>query len=204
MVASGAHGRLAWALAGLTVALLCAARALSGVVVGSSLFITAIALVFSGVGALVASRHPANAVGWLFLGVGVSTGLASLAGSYGEHWTRGGGGPRALGELAAWYGSLSWIPFILVPCTFVLLLFPDGRLLSPRWRWVSWCAGLGIAGVFVGAGVHPGPIEDFPQLDNPFGVDSPLVEPFTGLAALVVLAAILGSAASVIARFRRA
>ena len=109
---------------------------------------------FSAVGVLVASRHPGNATGWLFIGVGVATGLGTLAGSYADAWVAGGyEGSRRLGELAAWYGTLAWIPFILVPCTFVLLLFPDGHLLSPRWRWVAWCAGAGIAGVFITTGL---------------------------------------------------
>ena len=49
-----------------------------------------------------------------------------------------------------------------------------------------------------------GPIEDYPQLDNPYGIDSPLLDPLTGLAVLLLLIGIVGSAASVIARFRRA
>jgi hypothetical protein len=113
-------------------------------------------------------------------------------------------GSRRLGELAGWYGTLSWIPFILVPCTFVLLLFPDGHLLSPRWRWVAWCAAAGIAGVFVTTGIAPGPLEDQPTLDNPFGVDSALIEPLTGLSVLLIAIGMVGSAASAVVRFRRA
>ena len=111
----------------------------------------------------------------------VATGLGTLAGSYAEAWVAGGyDGSRRLGETAAWYGTLSWIPFILVPCTFVLLLFPDGHLLSPRWRWVAWCAGAGIAGVFITTGLTPGPLEDQPTIDNPFGIDTALIEPAHG------------------------
>jgi hypothetical protein len=102
------------------------------------------------------------------------------------------------------YGTASWIPFILVPCTFVLLLFPDGRLPSPRWRWIAWCAGLGIAGVFVSVLLNPGPLEDYPQLDNPLGVTGPLLEPLTGLAVALLFVGLLGSAAAVIVRFRGA
>ena len=48
------------------------------------------------------------------------------------------------------------MPFILVPATFLLLLFPDGHLLSPRWRPVAWCAAVGIAGAFLTAALAPG------------------------------------------------
>jgi hypothetical protein len=194
------------ALGLLALALLAAGWWISGTIdFGSDLFISAIAVVFSAVGVLVASRHPGNATGWLFLGVGVATGLGTLAGSYADAWVAGGyDGSRRLGETAAWYGTLSWIPFILVPCTFVLLLFPDGRLLSPRWRWVAWCAGAGIAGVFITTGITAGPLEDQPQLDNPFGIDTPLLNPLTGLSVLLLVIGMAGSAASAVTRFRRA
>ena len=56
---------------------------------------------------------------------------------------------------------------------------------SPRWRWVAWSAGAGLAGVFVTTGVAPGPLEDYPWLDNPYGIESPLLgrSPDRGLAA---------------------
>jgi MFS family permease len=194
---------LARALGLLAVGLLMAGWAVSGDISSSDLFVFALAVVFSAVGVLIAARLPGNATGWLFLGVGVSTGLGVLAGSYAQWWVDGGGGPQWLGETAAWYGTLSWIPFILVPCTFVLLLFPDGHLVSPRWRWVAWSAGAGLVGVFVMAGVAPGPLEDYPTLDNPYAIDSPLVAPLTGLAVTLLAIGILGSAASLITRFRR-
>jgi hypothetical protein len=200
------HGRLAWALAAVAPSLLVAGWIIGGVDVdvGASGLVPALGLAYSGVGALIASRQPDNAMGWLFLGIGATTGLGMLAGAYAERWVAGDGGSRALGEAAAVYGTLSWIPFILVPCTFVLLLFPDGHLVSPRWRWVAWCAGLGIAGVVVTSALAPGRLEDYPTLDNPYGVDSPLLGPLTGIAVALLLVGLVGSAASVIVRFRRA
>jgi hypothetical protein len=190
----------------LALALLVAGWSISGTGdAGSDLFISALAVVFTAVGVLVATRQPGNATGWLFLGVGVSTGLGTLAGSYADAWVAGGKeGSQALGELAAWYGTLSWMPFILVPCTFVLLLFPDGHLLSPRWRWIAWCAGAGIAGVFITTGLTPGPLEDQPSIDNPFGVDTVLLDPLKGLSVLSLVIGMAGSAASAVVRFRRA
>jgi hypothetical protein len=198
------HGRLAWALAGIAPALLVAGWLLDGVDVGSSGLVPTLGLAFSLVGAMIASRQPDNAMGWLFLGIGATTGLGLLAGAYAQRWVDGGGGSRALGETAAVYGSVSWIPFILVPCTFVLLLFPDGHLLSPRWRGVAWCAGLGIAGIFLASFVQPGPLEDYPTVDNSYGIEGPLLDLLTGLSVLLLLIGFVGSAASVIVRFRRA
>jgi hypothetical protein len=85
-----------------------------------------------------------------------------------------------------------------------LLLFPDGRLPSPRWRPVAWCAGLGITGFVVGYALDAGPLADFPQIVNPYGVDSPLVRVVQVAAALVIVGSMVASAVSVIVRARRA
>ena len=88
------------------------------------------------------------------MAAGVSAGFAMLAHSYAQYWVDGKGGSEGLGKAAALYANLSWMPFILVPATFLLLLFPDGRLLSRRWRPVAWCAAVGIAANFVAEGLH--------------------------------------------------
>ena len=199
---------LAWGLTALTVVLLGGSVILD--LAGGAgweptgAFILVIGLVFSGVGAVIAIRQPGNAIGWIFISAGVAAGLASLASAYADYWVADEGGSETIGEAAAAYSNVSWIPFILLPATFVLLLFPDGRLLSPRWRRIGWCAGLGIAGVFVTSALTPGNIEDYPQLENPYGVASPLLDPLTALSFLVLLIGILGSSASLIVRFRRA
>jgi signal transduction histidine kinase len=203
-----AGARLAWGLAVLGPLLMSVAVLLSAVtqtdISLTGIFIWALGLAFAAVGALIASRHKDNAIGWLFLGAAITAGLSSLAGWYARYWLSGGQGPDALGKAAAWYGQLSWIPFILVPATFLVLLFPDGHLLSGRWRPVAWFAAAGIATAFVTEGLLPGPLSDYPQLDNPYGVKSPVLVPLDGLALLVLLVAILGSSASLILRFRRA
>jgi hypothetical protein len=201
--------RLAWPVAGLTPLLLLAGVILSlaagtRVDISAEFFVCAVALVFAAVGLLIASRQPHNAIGWLFLGAAVAAGLGSLSSSYADYWVDAGAGPELLGRTAAWYESLSWIPWILVPSTFLLLLFPDGRLLSRRWRRVAWCAGLGMAGVFLAQGLTAGALEDYPQLTNPYGVHTPLLDPLTGLSFLLTGVGVVGSSASLIVRFRRA
>jgi hypothetical protein len=199
--------RLAWSLAVLAVVLMLGSAALtivsdSGGAFGS-VFIWAIALGFSAIGALIASRQPGNAIGWILIAAGVAAGLGELAHSFTDYWLAGNGGPDALGKASALYASLSWMPFILLPLTFLLLLFPDGRLLSPKWRRIAWCAALGIGGSFVAQALIPGKIEDFPQLTNPIGIDHPLRDLFEGISALAVVIGIVGSSAALMIRFRR-
>jgi MFS family permease len=201
--------RAAWGLVALALVLMVSADMISlaggiAVDVRSNVFIWAIALVFAAAGVLITSRHAGNAIGWLFLGVAVAAGIGTLAGSYAEYWVDSREGSEWLGKTAAWYGSLSWMPFILVPATFLLLLFPNGRLLSPRWRVVAWCAGVGIAATFVLTGLHPGRLEDYPELSNPYGVESSALDGLELLSVLVLLIGIFGSALSLVLRFRRA
>ncbi|MFL6106345.1 MAG: hypothetical protein ACJ72L_05230 [Marmoricola sp.] len=171
--------------------------------IGNGVFIWAITLVFGLTGALIAARHPQNPIGWLFLTAAVAAGLGSLSGSYADIYVAQRQGPQLLGRVAAQYGELSWMPFIILPATFLLALFPDGHLASPRWRPVAWCAAIGMTSGFVDEGMKPGPIPDHPELTNPFGVHSPLIDPVDGLSLLLVGIGIIGSSASLVVRYRR-
>ena len=73
-------------------------------------------------------------------------------------------------EIAQWLSLWIWIPTTILPLTFLLLLFPNGRLPSARWRPVAWSAGLGLALYIVSTALHPRPqIDSNPRL-NPFGI----------------------------------
>jgi hypothetical protein len=67
---------------------------------------------------------------------------------------------------------------------------------------VAWCAGLGIAGLSVGFALRGGPLEDFPQITNPYGVDSPTLEMATVAGGFVVVGSFVASAISLIIRAR--
>jgi signal transduction histidine kinase len=92
-------------------------------------------LAFAGVGAFVASHRPKNAIGWLFLaeGLGAALGLAGL--TYAKYAVRSGAPPTA----ARW---VAWAAVFFIeaffPLVLVLLLYPDGRLPSRRWRPAVW------------------------------------------------------------------
>jgi len=88
-------------------------------------------LSFPTVGAVVASRVPRNAIGWLFLAFGVWISL----GIVGDAWARGSLGGAVYGAWLAHWTIQS--PALFTFFTFVFLLFPDGRLPSRRWRHVA-------------------------------------------------------------------
>jgi hypothetical protein len=159
-------------------------------------------VVFSATGTVVAGRQPRNPIGWLFLGVAVSSSLAILSSAIADHGVEAGRPYSMLTRLAACYGSASWVPAMLPPLTFLLLLFPDGRLLGRRWRLMAWCSAAAILVMFAGTVVHPGPLEDYPQIANPLAV--PGSDGLDGLGYLLGIVALVGCPASQVLRFRRA
>src|SRR5918994_6115609 len=208
---------LAWSLVGLSVALLVGGLVLSraassavpdlsfGETDDASVVASLITLLpFSVVGAIIASRHPRNAIGWLFCSVGVTVGLNSFARDYAEFWLASGFGMSSLGETAAWFSSWLWFLLIFVPMSLLLLLFPDGGLPSPRWRPVAWGVALGTAGGVVGSALEAGSLVDFPQITNPYGVDSPVVGMVRVAGSIVAACSMVAAAVSLIVRLRRA
>jgi signal transduction histidine kinase len=174
-----------------------------------------ILVVFPLVGALVASRHPRNAVGWIFITVGLIYSLSVLAETYAhlgllrdpdlhlrEHAPRPD--PLPLAAEVAWLSLWSWFPSLIGLVVFIPLLFPDGRPPSPRWRWVGWAAVLGFAVMFVSSAgaawplrgpILLGDVEALPELRW-------TLYPAVVGVSMVGLAAV-GSVASLVVRFRR-
>ena len=98
---------------------------------------------FSILGMLVVSRRPGNPLGWIYLAVGFWLGLVNFASPYAEYvLVTNPGSSLPGGPLMSWLGAWAWIPGALLLTTFALLLFPDGRLPSPRWRPVAWLSAL--------------------------------------------------------------
>ena len=162
----------------------------------------AIFLVSGVVGALVASRLPANPIGWIFIGLVVCLGLSGAADGYVELSVDQG----RLGGLvpwAAWYSANVFLAFFAT-LVLVLLLFPDGRPPTRRWRVVLWAGGVGLG--LLGASVlfQPGTLDDYPLFANPAGTDNAVVT-WIGLPGFpLFLGALVASAASLVVRFRRA
>ncbi len=101
-----------------------------------------LALCFPLVGMIILLRQPVNPIGWLFEGAGLSVALALFAAPYAVYALRPNSSTLPGAAFLSWVAYWIWIPgFATIP--FLLLLFPDGRLLSPRWRWAGWAAGLG-------------------------------------------------------------
>ena len=164
---------------------------------------------FAVVGAVVASRRSANPVGWLLLGIGVVTAARGLAGEYALYALAGSSRP-ASAVWAAWF--VSWSLSLLFPgglLTFLLLLFPDGHALTPRWRAVGWLgAGVSVLYILINW-LDPGPltVTGLPRLPNPTGVSSAIHVsrggPAGAAAWVFASVSLLAAAVSVFIRYRR-
>jgi hypothetical protein len=87
------------------------------------------------VGALIAARRPRNPIGGLLLAAGLLLTLAMVASGYGFR-AIGAGAALPASTVTNWVGQWLVLPmWVLVG--FLNLLFPDGRLPSPRWRWFA-------------------------------------------------------------------
>jgi hypothetical protein len=163
-------------------------------------------LVFTPIGTLLAVRRPANPIGWIFCAMGLAGGFMVFAQQYAVYSVIAYPGSFPLAEFMAWILNWIWIPAFIFGIAFLLLLFPDGRLLSPRWRFVVWLAIFTTALPTLARAFIPGSLENFPAITNPLGIvvigDS-LQVVFAGGLLLATISMFL-AALSLILRFRRA
>ena len=163
----------------------------------------------ASVGALIASRHPRNPIGWLFSAIAFGIVLLGFRENYVVYtlFTSPGSLPGA--TLVAWLGS--WIPLLTITTIpFVFLLFPDGSPPSRRWRVVGWIAVVSCGLIALGNILVPGKLGGFSlgrvHIMNPTGIDG-LGGVANGLITVGGICLIIASVASVTAlvlRFRRA
>jgi len=194
-------GWLAWSICGLTVVLIACAVALAALnrsdVAAAVIFPLALT-VSAMVGGLVASRRPENPVGWFFLG---SAGCLVLAEVADEYATYGLPGTLAM----AWLMSWVWLPGVALLLFFLPLYFPDGRLVSPRWRWLVRLALVFCVGGAVYSALSPGEIPASEGIVNPLGIKAlrPVSELLGTFVFVLYFAFLFASAASLVVRFRR-
>jgi hypothetical protein len=159
-----------------------------------------LALTLSTVGLLVVSRHPAHRVGWLFCVLGLWTAIAELSEGYGYYAADHGLAGGAVGE---WIISWSWILDGAV-WALIILLFPTGRLPSPRWRKAAYVLLLGFALALAGQALSTDNGDSFSAGKNPLGVDSPVVEIAFAVGIVLFLGALVAAVISLVMRLRRA
>jgi signal transduction histidine kinase len=202
--------RLAWGLFVIDIALLVWSFVLAtGAATGEEDFVLiyggiSLVLGYGGVGALMASRRPGNAIGWLFCATATVFALSAFAD---EFVTRG----LVTGSMAfvipiAWLQSWLFV-LALESIPLVLVLFPDGRPPSRRWRLLVWAIGgltfLAVLGFILSRNALETP--DRFHLDNPTAVESlaPLASVLLTVGGIGSLVASLAALTALVLRFRR-
>ncbi len=198
---------VAWAGLGVAMALLVAGAVLTAAGSGEAgEFVAGFVLVlpFAAIGAFVAARQSHNRIGWILLGIGVSLSISFMCDGAIEY---GFAHPGRLGGLGAFalVSSIAFSTFFLL-LFLLLVLLPNGRLQSPRWRAsIAGVALLGVANLCLL--VRPGPFDDWEEegLLNPLGVNA--LEPVINVVYQVDVALLgvllITSVGSVVLRFRR-
>jgi hypothetical protein len=161
---------------------------------------TLLAVGYSTVGAVAASYRPWNPVGWVLCSIGLVWGAAHFTSEYATYALLAAPGSLPAAEVAAWIYSWVWVPGLCF-IVFLPLLFPNGRLPSPRWRPFAWFSVLLAGTGTILAAFSPGPGVGL-SIRNPFGMES-LPNLSEQLQALV-FALIFVAAASLVMRLRHA
>src|ERR687891_2775194 len=144
---------LAWALCALTLVL----TALNFLLIALNVSLntpayvfwpelTSLAVGYSVIGAIIASRLPNHPIGWICCAIGLIAAVDHFAGEYSLYALLAQPHPLPGGRAMLWLQSWFWMLFIGL-IVFLLLLFPTGRLPSSRWRPFVW---LSIAVILVG------------------------------------------------------
>jgi hypothetical protein len=196
---------LALALVAASGLLLVRDVAASGVALtGNSIAALILASTFTVVGWLITFRRHENRLGWMVIAVGVVFALVTFSGVHAHQGLVVEPGSLPFADVTAWLSTLAWVPaWTLV--VLLLLLYPEGRLPSRRWRPILWIAAASAALMLVPSAIAEWPYRGPALLADAWPsspvLDTALLLQGAGLALSVVVA--VAGAAALVTRFRR-
>ena len=194
---------LAWGSLALSVGLLAAAMYLSSIMpvavpvsrrpASDNFTFMFLAIAFSTLGAFLALRRDTNRVAWMACAIGLGISLSGFGLYYTlvAEYSRPGQFPAS--KLAFLVGDFGWSLALGVMLTFLPLLFPDGRLISARWKPVLWLAGFELALAAVGSWMS--------DLDPGLKSVGDVLQKISGS---VLLLTVIAALASLVVRYRGA
>jgi hypothetical protein len=160
------------------------------------------ALAYGSVGLLIATRRPAHRMGWLFLAVSLTSGLPIIAGQYSRYALLVEPDSPSL-PLVGWLFRWVWLTSYPI-AAWIVLLFPDGRLLSPRWRVVGAIAFAATGVAMLARAFSPNPTPRLTEVATQYALaGAGWLESVFLVGFGCVLSAVVGALASLIVRVRR-
>ena len=202
-----AAARLAWSLCTLTIVLVAFVVVFAVFYRDNLRDLAFLLAVVSNalVGAVLASHRPRNPVGWFFVFSAASFALSEAMFRYAVYGLVIDPGSLPLARVMAWPQTWLWVPGVALVLVFVPLYFPNGRLLSPRWRPFVWLAiFLYVVSVVIWA-FTPAKVNDAWDITNPLGLAAlrPAIGALEVVMAVLFLGFILSWMVSLVVRFRR-
>ena len=167
------------------------------------------AVPFATVGAIVASRRSYNPVGWLFIAFGAAAALRFTGSQYATYALLNHPGSLPAGDLIASFAIHLWHPALGL-LIFSFLLFPHGRLLSPRWRLVAWVSAISCVTALISGMLESEFLYEYTWPEDLSFVKPLFTGPIADIAAtvfwyslMVILAMLFVSGGSLVLRLRR-
>ena len=155
-------------------------------------------------GGLLALRRPSNPYGWLWVAYGLGWAVVGFTNAYVTYVTASGTEVLGWAGLIAWVNGFAFVS-LLGLTALILLLFPDGRPPSRRWRWLVWAIGVLVVVATIASALLPAGEDD--PIQNPLAAEGSIKAVADAVANAGVTAlflAILVAAGSLLWRFRRA
>jgi len=166
-----------------------------------------VAVAFATVGAILVSRLPGNAIGWLLAAGGLSFALGEGATALGVNGlvAHPGSVPGAI--WFAWLSEWIWAPAV-GSVVGLALVYPSGQLVSPRWRPVAAAAIVLFASLSLGSALGPWtdgvvPVPNPLAINGPIPADSPVLAVLSDLLGLFAVTVPLLAVSSMVVRYRR-
>jgi len=160
---------------------------------------------FSALGALLATRRPRNPIGWILCFASLALAVTGMARGWYVHAEYGAAGSKPAPGALLWFANWIFIWGFMPLMTALLLLFPDGKLPSRRWRPAGALTALALGTLTVGYAFEPGALDSYPRAENPLGAAGALgdaIDLLQVVGYLLFALAAIASAAALVTRFR--
>jgi hypothetical protein len=151
-----------------------------------------LSITYPTVGALIASRRPGHAVGWIFCLIGLLLIMSSLVEAYTNFSLFAQPAPLPATPYAAWLTDSDFeFAGIATAFALLLLLYPDGRLLARGWGIAAWGVVIGCLLWVLEWATTPGPLYAYRSIDNPFGISGGAQDIVGALGAFGIILTVL-------------